>query len=238
MFRLCLAAVLLGPSICSAGIKFGVLPVASSGPSGLERAAVKIRPDLGSGVNTDAGVLTCLHVVSDAIAKGKSIEVDCGGEVAKATLVFQDPKTDVAILKAAWKSEHPTVALRSGKPVVGEAVQSVARIRDGSIGVESHRVQGATSDGMIIVDNPFISGSSGGAVLDAEGGLIGIISGNIVTAEPWQGLVIPIRELPKPNAFAGGPGKAPARSVAVQVQAEPTYQIQCNGRSCRRVRIR
>lgn len=243
MFRM-VAVLLLVPSVCSAGISFGVLPVSSARESavespGLERAGVKIRPDLGSGINTDAGVLTCLHVVSDAIAKGKSIEVDCGGDVAKATLIFQDPKTDVAILKAAWKSEHPTIALRGELPKPGDRLQSIARLRDGTIGVESHRVTGTAHDGLIVVDNPFISGSSGGAVLNDEGELIGIVSGNIVTAEPWKGLVIPVKELPTARSgvqVQPTAGSAPARSVAVQ--AGPVYQVQCNGRGCRRVRIR
>jgi len=242
MFRLFVVLLVVFPSVCSAGIKFGVLPVSAARESavespGLTKAGVKIRPDLGSGINTDAGVLTCLHVVTDAIAKGKPIEVDCEGEVVPATLVFQDPKADVAILRAAWKSEHPTVALRGERPKTGERVRSIARLRDGTIGIESHHVVGATHDGLIVVDVPFISGSSGGAILNDEGELIGIVSGNVVTSEPWQGLVIPVAELPKAGrALASAP--ATSRGSTVQAAAGPVYQVQCNGRSCRRVRIR
>lgn len=289
MFRLSLVVLLIVPSVGLAGIKFGTLPtstVSKSAGGDLLGAGCKIRPDLGSGVNTDAGVLTCLHVVKEAISRGKTVEVDCGGEVVKGTLVYQDPKNDVAILKVSWTKQHPSVSVNSERPKVGNVVRSVARLRDGTIGIESHQITGSSPDGMIVVDNPFIAGSSGGAILNSDGELIGIISGNIVTREPWQGLVIPIRELPKVTArsaklqFAGQPwfepghkqttkkhliedhgytaedldgltddqlnrlhgtahGAAPAYAASAgEIAAAPVYQTICNGRSCRRVRVR
>lgn len=163
----------------------------------LRTAGCKLRPDLGSGINTVHGVLTCWHCVSGTIAKGQRIEVECDGQVGIGTVIRHDVQADLALLSVAWSQPRPVVACpdlsatgSASDPKPGDVLRSVSRMNDGTIGVETHRVLGAAHDGMLQVDNPFISGSSGGGLVDAKDQVVGVISGNIVDTEPYRGLVI------------------------------------------------
>ncbi len=152
----------------------------------LTRVGCKLRPDLGSGINTEAGVLTCWHCVSS----GKPIEVECDGEVATGTVIAMDEPSDVALISVPWTRQHPTVRLAGSNPT--GVVQCVARSREGSLVVEPRTVLGADSlGGMLLVEPPFISSQSGGGLIDSNGNLAGIVSGNVVDREPYRGLIIP-----------------------------------------------
>lgn len=163
----------------------------------LLRTGCKLRPDLGSGVNTDYGVITCSHCI-----KSTTVQVECDGEVATGTVIARDAASDVALVSVPWKRVHPSVGIASANP--SGSLQCVARSREGSLYVEQRTVRGSDSlGGMLLVDPPFISSQSGGGLIDSNGDLAGIVSGNVVDREPFRGLVIPadaIRSLVSPKA--------------------------------------
>lgn len=151
----------------------------------LTRVGCKLRPDLGSGVNTEFGVITCWHCVSS----GKPIEVECDGESARGTVVAKDETADVALIAVEWTRKHPTVSVASGYP--SGPLSLVARGDDGLIMVKpSIEVTGQDFDGKLILSRPSVSKQSGGGYIDANGQLAGIVSGNIAI-EPFKGLMIP-----------------------------------------------
>lgn len=174
------------------------------------RAGCKLRPDLGSGINTEYGVITCWHCVSS----GKPIEVECDGEVGRGTVIAKDEAADVALVSVAWKSLHPTVSLTPGTP--SGSLSLVARGDDGLIMIKpSIEVTGQDFDGKMIVSKPSVSKQSGGGYIDSNGNLAGIVSGNIAI-EPFKGLMIPadtIRRILPERA---------RKSASVPAEAAPT----------------
>ncbi len=140
----------------------------------------------GSGVIIDAGglIVTNDHV----IAAGTQYEVvlSDGRTAYSATLVGTDPLTDLAVLEIEADGLKPIVfgetsALRVGDSAV--AVGSPLGLEGGpslTVGVLSafgRQVQVSNDDvlyGMLQTDAPITQGSSGGALVDARGRLIGI----------------------------------------------------------------
>lgn len=160
-------------------------PAFRSSITDLTRIGCKLRPDLGSGVNTEYGVITCWHCVSS----GKPIEVECDGEVGRGTVIAKDEAADVALIAVPWTRQHPTVSLSSWRPT--SPLSLVARGDDGLITVKpSIEITGQDFDGKMILSQPSVSKQSGGGYIDSNGQLAGIVSGNIAI-EPFKGLMIP-----------------------------------------------
>lgn len=154
-------------------------------PRDLTRIGCKLRPDLGSGVNTEYGVVTCWHCVSS----GKPIEVECDGEVGRGTVIAKDEAADVALIAVQWTRSHPTVPIAAGTPY--GFMTLVARQPNGSIGLQKSTALHETFDSMWVVAEPTVAGQSGGGYIGANGDLCGIVSGNVVDVEPFRGLMIP-----------------------------------------------
>lgn len=177
----------------------------------LTRVGCKLRPDLGSGVNTEYGVITCWHCVSS----GKPIEVECDGEIGRGTIIAKDEAADVALIAVPWTRQHSTVSV-AGFPATG-SLSLVARGDDGLIMVKpSIEMTGHDFDGKTILSQPSVSKQSGGGYIDSNGQLAGIVSGNIAI-EPFKGLMIPastIRRILPVNAVR--------RSSAGNTEAAPT----------------
>jgi putative serine protease PepD len=143
----------------------------------------------GSGVIYDnqGHIITNNHVA----AAGSSYEVVLAdGRVYPADVIGTDPTTDLAVLQVTAKNLHPisigsSDALSVGDPAV--AVGSPLGLAGGpslTVGVISafdRQVQTDSSspgsaglDGMLQTDAPIISGSSGGALVNENGDLVGI----------------------------------------------------------------
>jgi putative serine protease PepD len=140
----------------------------------------------GSGVimSSDGLIITNDHVI-DAGSEYQVILSD-GRTAYDATLVGTDPLTDLAVLQVDATGLTPvefgdTSILRVGDPTV--AVGSPLGLEGGpslTVGVLSafgRQVQVSANDtlyGMLQTDAPITQGSSGGALVDAQGRLIGI----------------------------------------------------------------
>jgi len=172
----------------------------------LRPAIVQIRvsggkgPGSGSGVifRSDGHVLTNHHVVDGA---RQITVVMANGEEENARLVGSDPDTDIAVVKVdkAGLASAPlgsAVSLRAGQLAV--AIGSPLGLAGGpsvSVGVVSAvgREINADDEGpplldMIQTDAPIAPGSSGGALVDGAGAVIGVTTAIAVSEVGAEGL--------------------------------------------------
>ncbi|MDP9072005.1 MAG: S1C family serine protease [Actinomycetota bacterium] len=164
---------------------------------------IKVRggkgPGTGSGVvfRSDGHVLTNHHVVDGA---DRITAVMAGGGEEPARLVGSDPETDIAVVKLD-QTGLPSATLGSATSLkVGQmamAIGSPLGLAGGpsvSVGVISalgRQLGGATGQpllDMIQTDAPVAPGSSGGALVDEAGAVIGITTAIAVTDVGAEGL--------------------------------------------------
>jgi S1-C subfamily serine protease len=160
-------------------------------------------PANGSGVifRSDGEIITNQHVVDGAHS---IIAVLDDGSRVKAKLVGTDLETDIAVVKINGQRPVVTLGTTAGLKVgqLAVAVGSPLGLAGGAsvtTGVVSALARTVTtSDGpplldMIQTDAPIAPGSSGGALVDHSGDVIGITSAEAVTAgAAGLGFAIPI----------------------------------------------
>ncbi len=141
----------------------------------------RIERSLGSGVivNTQGTIVTNQHVIAGA----DSIRVQLAdGRIADATIVGQDPDTDIAILHLAM-DKLPVMPLgRSDALRVGDIVLAIGNpyglsqtVTQGIVSATGRGQLGlATFENFIQTDAAINLGNSGGALIDAQGDLVGI----------------------------------------------------------------
>ncbi|MEA3503424.1 MAG: trypsin-like peptidase domain-containing protein, partial [Actinomycetota bacterium] len=141
----------------------------------------------GSGVILrDGYIVTNHHVISDATVARIVLE---DGRIYDAEIVGSDAHTDLAVIKVDIEGLPPIDFGSTDDVTVGQFAVAVgnplgqaggASLTTGVISALSRTVQfGDGADqlyGMLQTDAPITSGSSGGALVDAEGDLIGITS--------------------------------------------------------------
>jgi serine protease DegS len=140
-----------------------------------------VERSLGSGVIVDAKgtIVTNQHVIAGA----DSIRVQLAdGRIAEATIVGQDPETDIAIL-ALSIGNLPIMPLgRSDTLRVGDIVLAIGNpyglsqtVTQGIVSATGRGQLGlATFENFIQTDAAINLGNSGGALIDARGDLVGI----------------------------------------------------------------
>lgn len=138
---------------------------------------------LGSGVvlSADGYILTNNHVVDGA----EKLEVIAEGESYEAKLVGTDPSSDLAVIKVDGATLKPIEIGNSSELKVGEWVMAAGSpfgmeqsVSTGIVSAVNRSYadaeSGAIYTNMIQTDAAINSGNSGGALVDAEGKLIGI----------------------------------------------------------------
>jgi serine protease Do len=152
----------------------------------------------GSGVvfRDDGHILTNAHVVEDA-TNMKVISAD--GRTLSAEVVGTDSDTDIAVLKVDAKMPAATLGTVQGLQVGQQAIAigSPLGLAGGpsvTVGVVSALGRPFSStDGPLLVDMiqtdaPISPGSSGGALVDGNGNVIGITTGIAVSEAGAEGL--------------------------------------------------
>jgi S1-C subfamily serine protease len=179
----------LGPSVVNIAVTG-----TTSGPFGGQYSAE------GSGViyTSEGMILTNNHVVTDDNGNPVSkLEVTLAtGEKLSATIVGQDPLTDLAVVKVNAGKQLPAATFVNDQPQVGEyavaigsplgyensvtlgIVSGLARSIEGVQGPE-----GVALTNLIQTDAPISPGNSGGALANASGQVIGI---NVAYLPPGQ----------------------------------------------------
>ncbi len=204
--------------------------VATAGYVDVEKCACKIYlmgtangkrvvKGMGSGVNTEKGVVTCYHVIDGQ----RDIEVACCGETAVATVVVIDRDYDLALLSVPWNSPHEKAKMASESPTDGKTLRSAGRCKDGTISVEHHEWL-STDKNDIEFTNCANSGRSGAGLFNWSGELVGIIHGNRVEKEPYTGLARDIN-----HVVRLGSQYTPGKPVAAATPKPPAVQNCPNG---------
>jgi len=142
---------------------------------------------LGSGiiVSEDGYILTNNHVVDGADEDGIKVSMSDGKTKYDAKVVGKDPRTDVAVLKIEAPKKLPAITLAdSDKLEVGDVVLAIGNPfgigQSVSSGIISALGRGFGILGQqgyedfIQTDASINQGNSGGALIDADGRLIGI----------------------------------------------------------------
>jgi serine protease DegS len=141
----------------------------------------RIERSLGSGVIVDAmgTIVTNQHVIAGA----DSIRVQLAdGRIADATIVGQDPDTDIAILDLDIDNLPVMPMGRSDTLRVGDIVLAIGNpyglsqtVTQGIVSATGRGQLGlATFENFIQTDAAINLGNSGGALIDAHGDLVGI----------------------------------------------------------------
>lgn len=159
---------------------------------------------LGSGVIVSAQgyVLTNFHVISHAT----NIQVLLyDGRVAKATVVGSDEETDLAVLKI-HASSLPVIHLAEQKPRPGDVVLAIGNplglnqtVTMGIVSAVGRQLNPSSAEDFIQTDAAINLGNSGGALVNAEGRLVGIntlLIGKAANAE-GIGFAIPVNTAKK-----------------------------------------
>jgi serine peptidase DegS len=161
----------------------------------------RIERALGSGVivSSDGYVLTNHHV----IAVADEIQVALwNGQVTQARLVGSDRETDLAVLRIEG-SNLPALSLQRARPVdVGDVVLAIGNpfglgqtVTQGIVsGLGRDQLNLSAYEDFIQTDAAINEGNSGGALVDADGDLIGIntfVLGRLAGAE-GIGFAIPL----------------------------------------------
>lgn len=167
----------------------------------LGRPRQRLERALGSGVivSSDGYVLTNHHVIANA----DEIQVALwNGQVTQARLVGSDRETDLAVLRIEGNN-LPALSLDRALPVqVGDVVLAIGNpfglgqtVTQGIVsGVGRDQLNLSAYEDFIQTDAAINEGNSGGALVDAEGGLIGIntfVLGRLAGAE-GIGFAIPL----------------------------------------------
>lgn len=164
-----------GPSINQPGFVTKVM--ATSGNVTDTGSGVLVREDL---------VVTCYHVVRDAIKRGDpTIEVSVGpnGDLRTAKVERTDPGHDLALLRIPVVLNVP--AQPGARPERGDSITVCgfpggvyySEIRGKVVGFSSHSRKGRDND-IMRVSRTTRGGMSGGPALNEDGELVGILFGS------------------------------------------------------------
>ena len=156
-----------------------VVTVAITPPGGGDPAAA------GSGVVVRAGqVLTAAHLLADG---GTAAVITAAGQLGTATVTGIDPETDLALLQIEGADLVPARLATGDGLRIGQSVAALAAgpapdrwVTAGVISGLNRMAalaSGIQGSGLIETDAHFQGTAAGGALLDATGAVIGILTG-------------------------------------------------------------
>ena len=141
----------------------------------------RVERSLGSGVilTAEGHIVTNNHVIADADAIQVLLH---DGRSATATAIGTDPATDLAVLQIQLPGLTPITLANSDDAQVGDVVLAIGNpygfghsVSQGIIsGLSRYGLQASDYEDYIQTDASVLLGSSGGALIDASGKLLGI----------------------------------------------------------------
>jgi len=155
-------------------------------------------------LTSDGLVLTNNHVIADSTEISVTLST---GETYTATVVGTDVADDVALLQLQGASGLDTVTIDDDAESVGDAVTAVGNAEGGGVllaadgeitqldaTVTTSGSDSETLDGMIQFSADVVAGDSGGALLDAEGEVIGVTTAASSGTATTTAFAIPIED--------------------------------------------
>jgi len=203
--------------------------------SGQSRSRAQKAQSLGSGVivSPDGYILTANHVVEGA--EKITVALGNGEQEFDARVIGTDPPTDVAVIKIDNKKDMPALPLgNSDQLEVGDTVLAIGDpFRIGqtvTMGIVSGigRGIGATDyEDFIQTDAAINMGNSGGALVDAQGRLMGINTAILSSSGGFQGVgfAVPINLARFVMERIITEGKVPRGYLGVALQDEVTAEL-------------
>ena len=165
----------------------GLAGAVESAGSGVVRVEGRRRlPASGIVWSADGVIVTAHHTVE----KDENIGIGLpDGKTATAQLAGRDPTTDVAVLRADVKGLHPLERVEAAALRVGNIVLAVGRPGQtvmATLGIVSalrpnwRTPAGGQLDNYLQTDAVMYPGFSGGALVDAQGRSVGLVSSGLV----------------------------------------------------------
>jgi serine protease Do len=155
----------------------GLPPGLRGGPRGGGRGQVTGQ---GSGffISADGYAVTNNHVVDGA----DKVEVTTDdGKTYSAKVIGTDPRTDVALIKVAGRTDFPFAKLSDSKPRIGDWVLAVGNpfglggtVTAGIVSASGRDIGNGPYDDFIQIDAPVNKGNSGGPAFDVSGEVMGV----------------------------------------------------------------
>jgi serine protease Do len=134
----------------------------------------------GSGffISPDGYAVTNNHVVDGA----DKVEVTTDdGKTYTAKVIGTDPRTDVALIKVAGRTDFPFAKLSDSKPRIGDWVLAVGNpfglggtVTAGIVSASGRDIGNGPYDDFIQIDAPVNKGNSGGPAFDVQGEVMGV----------------------------------------------------------------
>src|SRR6201988_855601 len=134
----------------------------------------------GSGffISPDGFAVTNNHVVDGA----DKVEVTTDdGKTYTAKVIGTDPRTDLALIKGAGRTDFPFDKLSDGKPRIGDWVLAVGNpfglggtVTAGIVSASGRDIGNGPYDDFIQIDAPVNKGNSGGPAFDVSGEVMGV----------------------------------------------------------------
>jgi len=134
----------------------------------------------GSGffISADGYAVTNNHVVDGA----DKVEVTMDdGKTYSAKVIGTDPRTDVALIKVAGRTDFPFAKLSDSKPRIGDWVLAVGNpfglggtVTAGIVSASGRDIGNGPYDDFIQIDAPVNKGNSGGPAFDTSGEVMGV----------------------------------------------------------------
>jgi len=135
---------------------------------------------VGSGffISADGYAVTNNHVVDGA----DKVEVTTDdGKTYTAKVIGTDPRTDVALIKVAGRTDFPFAKLSDSKPRIGDWVLAVGNpfglggtVTAGIVSASGRDIGSGPYDDFIQIDAPVNKGNSGGPAFNTEGEVMGV----------------------------------------------------------------
>jgi serine protease Do len=116
------------------------------------------------------------------VERGQSVEIKTeDGKTYDAEVVGTDPRTDLALLKAAGRTDFPHVKFAETRPRVGDWVLAVGNpfglggtVTAGIVSASGRNIGAGPYDDFIQIDAPVNKGNSGGPTFNTEGAVVGV----------------------------------------------------------------
>src|SRR5215467_4548488 len=148
------------------------------GPSAPQRHNFTMGQGSGFFISPDGFAVTNNHVVD----KAENVEVTTDdGKTYTAKVIGTDPRTDLALIKVAGRTDFAFAKLSDSKPRIGDWVLAVGNpfglggtVTAGIVSASGRDIGNGPYDDFIQIDAPVNKGNSGGPAFDVSGEVMGV----------------------------------------------------------------
>ena len=125
-------------------------------------------------ISPDGLALTAKHCTEEGNFKATTmLNVEENGDETYVQILAKDPGTDVALIKV-WNVENVPYVKLAKKAFVGEVVYAIGHPQDMPLLITKGILCSLDIDGYFVSDALINPGSSGGALIDTDGNLVGL----------------------------------------------------------------